>query len=180
MLDWNPEEASVVREGRLFCLTPDSNNWTRRGRSLKMASVHVLLVTHGSVSNLRTSTHIHAHSLSLSLFCSKSASRNQFSYILISSLSPSLTPRVSCASLLLAKLVLIPFSTVHSAPSVRAQLHPSLSLSCRCHTCYERVSRLNWCIVPLPCHLFKITESVFSPWNSAIHRIQPVLALPHL
>nr|XP_027228855.1 uncharacterized protein LOC113820712 [Penaeus vannamei] len=48
VLDWNPEEASVVREGRLFCLTPDSNNWTRRGRSLKMASVHVLLVTHGS------------------------------------------------------------------------------------------------------------------------------------
>lgn len=48
VLEWSLEEATVVREGRLFCLAPDFNNWTRRGRSLKMASVHVLLVTHGS------------------------------------------------------------------------------------------------------------------------------------
>ncbi|KAG0713694.1 Myosin-M heavy chain [Chionoecetes opilio] len=47
VLDWNTEEATVVREGRLFCLAPDSNNWTRRGRSLKMMTVHVLLVTLG-------------------------------------------------------------------------------------------------------------------------------------
>ncbi|XP_045133458.1 uncharacterized protein LOC123517457 [Portunus trituberculatus] len=48
VLDWSPEEATVVREGRLFCLAPDSNNWTRRGRSLKMMTVHVLLVTLGT------------------------------------------------------------------------------------------------------------------------------------
>lgn len=48
VLDWSPEEATVVREGRLFCLAPDSNNWTRRGRSLKMMTVHILLITHGT------------------------------------------------------------------------------------------------------------------------------------
>ncbi|KAK8748314.1 hypothetical protein OTU49_016070 [Cherax quadricarinatus] len=48
VLEWSAEEARVVREGRLFCLAPDSNNWTRRGRSLKMASVHLLLITLGS------------------------------------------------------------------------------------------------------------------------------------
>ncbi|KAG7171383.1 Intersectin-1-like 2 [Homarus americanus] len=48
VLEWSVEEARVVREGRLFCLAPDSNNWTRRGRTLKMASVHVLLVTQGT------------------------------------------------------------------------------------------------------------------------------------
>ena len=53
VLDWNPEEATVVREGRLFCLAPDSNNWTRRGRSLKMMTVHVLLITLGTVSSTK-------------------------------------------------------------------------------------------------------------------------------
>ncbi|XP_068217138.1 serine-rich adhesin for platelets isoform X2 [Palaemon carinicauda] len=48
VLEWSQDNARVVREGRLFCLAPDSNNWTRRGRSLKMASVHVLLVTQGT------------------------------------------------------------------------------------------------------------------------------------
>lgn len=48
VLEWGAEHARVVREGRLFCLAPDSNNWTRRGRSLKMVSVHVLLITQGT------------------------------------------------------------------------------------------------------------------------------------
>ncbi|XP_064102475.1 dentin sialophosphoprotein-like isoform X1 [Macrobrachium nipponense] len=48
VLEWSQDNARVVREGRLFCLAPDSNNWTRRGRSLKMASVHVLLITQGT------------------------------------------------------------------------------------------------------------------------------------
>nr|XP_045581169.1 uncharacterized protein LOC123744982 isoform X1 [Procambarus clarkii]XP_045581170.1 uncharacterized protein LOC123744982 isoform X1 [Procambarus clarkii] len=52
VLEWSEEEARVVREGRLFCLAPDSNNWTRRGRSLKMASVHVILITLGSPTSV--------------------------------------------------------------------------------------------------------------------------------
>ncbi|KAK3869087.1 hypothetical protein Pcinc_025567 [Petrolisthes cinctipes] len=49
VLDWGGSDiARVVREGRLLCLAPDSNNWTRRGRSIKMIPVQVLLVTHGT------------------------------------------------------------------------------------------------------------------------------------
>ncbi|XP_076038673.1 uncharacterized protein LOC143023896 isoform X2 [Oratosquilla oratoria] len=49
VLEWSSEDVQFSREGRLLCLSPDFNNWTRRGRSIKMIPVHVVLVTLGKL-----------------------------------------------------------------------------------------------------------------------------------
>lgn len=125
--------------------------------------------------------HMLSFSLTFSLVLWKPATRNPYFSLLISSLSPSfitgLASRIffsqnfrsydiscakfnsffSCAAaslpITLCRLSLLPISGA------------SLGLNC--------------CIVPLPCHVFKITEAVFSPFNSTFHRFQSVFLCPH-
>lgn len=46
VLDWNHEEVRFVLEGKLLYTQPTDNNW-KRGRTIKLTPIFVLLVTLG-------------------------------------------------------------------------------------------------------------------------------------
>lgn len=49
VLEWNHDEVRFAMEGKLLVTQPTDNNW-RKGRTIKLAPINALLVTHGKVS----------------------------------------------------------------------------------------------------------------------------------
>lgn len=49
ILEWNHDEVRFAMEGKLLFTQPTDNNW-RKGRTIKLAPINALLVTHGKVS----------------------------------------------------------------------------------------------------------------------------------
>ena len=48
VLEWNHDEVRFAMEGKLLVTQPTDNNW-RKGRTIKLAPINALLVTHGKV-----------------------------------------------------------------------------------------------------------------------------------
>lgn len=50
VLDWNHDDARFAMEGKLLFTQPNDNNW-RKGRTIKLTPINVLLVTNGKPTN---------------------------------------------------------------------------------------------------------------------------------
>lgn len=57
ILEWNHDEVRFAMEGKLLFTQPTDNNW-RKGRTIKLAPINALLVTHGKVSEEWPTRHL--------------------------------------------------------------------------------------------------------------------------